>query len=94
MLAISMPQSREVESEEEEDDEATEEPLVVQDRPVRRSLSLAAKMQWEFVEKMEEDALRQEMEAQQVVAATQAKMPVLNWPQFFKPKPRAPAVTR
>jgi hypothetical protein len=94
MPTIPMPQSREVESEEEEENEATEEPSVVQDRSVRRSLSPAAKKQRELVEKMTEDALRQGLEAQQVVAAAQAKMPVLNRPWFFRLKPRVPTITR
>jgi hypothetical protein len=92
---IPMSQSREVESEEEEeDDEATEEPPVIQDRSVRRSLSPLAKRQRELVEKTMEDALRQSLEAQRAVAATQANMPVLNRPRFFRPKPRVSAVTR
>jgi hypothetical protein len=94
MPTIPMPQSREVKSEEEEENEATEEPSVVQDRSVRRSLSPAAKKQRELVEKMTEDALRQGLEAQQAVAAAQAKMPVLNRPWFFRLKPRVPTITR
>jgi hypothetical protein len=77
-----------------EEDEATEEPPVAQDRPVRRSLSPAAKRQRELVLKMTEDALRQGLEAQRAVAATQEKMPVLNRSRFFRPKPRVPAVAR
>jgi hypothetical protein len=49
-LAIPTPRSRKVESKEEEEDEAIEEPLVVGDRPTRRPKSLAAKRQWELVE--------------------------------------------
>jgi hypothetical protein len=60
---IPTPQSREVGSEEEEEDEAIEEPQVVEDRSVRRSLSPAAKRQWELVQKTTEDALRQSLEA-------------------------------
>jgi hypothetical protein len=54
--------TREVESEEEEEeekekDEAIEELLVTDDRPVRKSESPAAKRQRELVEKTSEDAL-------------------------------------
>jgi hypothetical protein len=89
---ILTPQPREVESEEE--DEATDEAPVVQDRPVRRSLSSAAKRQQKLVQKSMEDALRQGLEAQRAVAAMQAKMPVVNRPRFFRPKPRVPTVMR
>jgi hypothetical protein len=53
---IPTPLSREVESN-EEDDEATKEPPVVEERSVRRSLSPSAKRQWELVQKTTEDAL-------------------------------------
>jgi hypothetical protein len=46
------------------------------------------------MEKTMEDALRQGLEAQRAAAAAQAKMLVLNRPQFFGPKARVPAVTR
>jgi hypothetical protein len=92
--AIPTPQSMEVESDEEEGDEAIEEAPVMEDRSVRRSLSLATKRQRELVQKMTEDALRQELEAQRAAAAAKAKMPVLNRSRFFRPKPRVPAVTR
>jgi hypothetical protein len=91
MPTIPTPQSKEVELEEE--DEATEEPPVVQDRLVRRSLSPAAKRQRELV-KTTEDALHQSLEAQRAVAATEAKMSVLNRLQFFRPKPCVPTTTR
>jgi hypothetical protein len=81
-----MPQSREVESD-EEDDEAVEEPPVVEDRSVRRSLSPAAERQRELVQKTTEDTLRQGLEVQQAVTATQVNMPVLNMLRFFRPKP-------
>jgi hypothetical protein len=92
--AIPTPQSREIESEEEKEDEATEEPLVMEDRPTRRSEIPAAKRQQELVQKMMKDALRQGLEAQRTAAASQARMHVLNKPRFFRPKPRVPAVTR
>jgi hypothetical protein len=94
---IPTPQSREVESEEEEEEEeeeAIKEPPDVQDRSVRRSLSPAAKRQRELVEKTTDDDLRQSLEVQRAIAATQAKMPVLNRPWFFRPKPRVSAVMR
>jgi hypothetical protein len=90
---VPTPHSREVESEEEED-EAIEEPLVVEDQPTRRSESPAAKRQRELVEKTTEDALRQGLEAQRTAATAQAKMPTTIRPRFFRPKPRVPAVTR
>jgi hypothetical protein len=92
--AIPTPQSREIESEEEKEDEATEEPLVMEDRPARRSEIPAAKRQQELVQKMMKDALRQGLEAQRTAAASHARMHVLNKPRFFRPKPRVPAVTR
>jgi hypothetical protein len=66
----------------------------VEDRPVRRSESPAAKRQRELVYKTMEDALCQGLDAQRTAAATQAKMPASVKPQFFRPKPRIPAVTR
>jgi hypothetical protein len=94
MPVIPMPPSREVESDDEEEDEAIEEPPVAEERSVRRSLSPAAKRQRELVQKTMEDALRQGLEAQRAVAATQANMPVLNRPRIFRPKPRVPTITR
>jgi hypothetical protein len=66
----------------------------VEDRPVRRSESPAAKRQRELVEKTSADALRRGFEAQQTAAAVQAKMPTIIRPQFFRSKPRIPVVTR
>jgi hypothetical protein len=43
---------------------------------------------------MTEDALRHSLEAQRAAAATHAKMPVLNRPQFFGPKPYVPTIAR
>jgi hypothetical protein len=79
---------------EEEEDEATEESPVVEDRLVRRSESPSAKRQRELVEKTTEDAFRQGLEAQRTAAATQEKMPATIRPWFFRPKPHVPAVTR
>jgi hypothetical protein len=90
---IPTPQTREVESNKEED-EATDEPPVVEDRPTRRSLCPAAKRQWELTQKMMVDALRQSLEAQRSAAAAQAKMPTSIRPRFFMPKPHVLAVTR
>jgi uncharacterized membrane protein YdbT with pleckstrin-like domain len=90
---ISTPHSRQVESEEKED-EAIEEPPVVEDWPSRRSKSPAAKRQRELVQKMTEDALRQGLEVQRTAAAAQAKMPASITPRFFRPKPCVPAVMR
>jgi hypothetical protein len=72
----------------------TQKPPVVEDRPARRSESPAAKRQREFVQKTTEDALRQGLEAQRTAALTQAKMPASIRPQFFRSKPRVPAVKR
>jgi hypothetical protein len=69
-LTIPTPHSREVESEKEEEDEAIEEPPVMEDRSVRRSESPAAKRQQELVQKTSEDALRRGLEAQRTAAAT------------------------
>jgi hypothetical protein len=76
---ILIPQSREVESEEEEEDEATKGPPIMEDRPARRSESPTAKGQRELVQKTTEDALRRGLEAQW--------MPMLNRPRFLRPKP-------
>jgi hypothetical protein len=92
---IPTPQTREVESEEEEEeDEATDEPPVVEDRPARRSLSPATKRQQELTQKTTKDALHQSLEVQRTAAAAQEKMHVLIRPQFFRTKPRVPAITR
>jgi hypothetical protein len=66
----------------------------MQDRPVMMSLSPTAKRQRELVKKTTEDDLRQGMEAQRATTAALAKMPVLNRPRFFRPKPHVLAVTR
>jgi hypothetical protein len=55
---IPTPPSREVEFDEEED-EATDDPLIVEDQTVRRSLSPAAKRQRELGQKAMEDDLHQ-----------------------------------
>jgi hypothetical protein len=77
---IPTPQSRVVESEEEEEsgkekDEAMEKLPVTEDRLARRSESPAAKRQRELVEKTSEDALRRGLKVQRVATATQARMP-------------------
>jgi hypothetical protein len=66
---IPMPRLREDESEEEEEDEATKVLPGVEDRPVRRSESPAAKRQLELVENTSEDALCRGLEAERTVAA-------------------------
>jgi hypothetical protein len=91
---ILTPQTREVESEEGEEDEATDEPPVVQDRYVRRLLSPAAKRQRELTQKTTEDALRQCLEAQRNTVVAQAMMHVLIRPRFFRLKPHVSAITR
>jgi hypothetical protein len=80
MPTIPTPQSRVVESEEEEEsgkekDEAMEKLPVTEDRLARRSESPAAKRQRELVEKTSEDALRRGLKVQRVATATQARMP-------------------
>jgi hypothetical protein len=84
----------EVELEEEEEDEAMEESLVAGDRTARRSESLATKRRWELVKKTSEDALRRGLGAQRSAAVAQEKMLAAIRPQFFRLKPRVPAVTR
>jgi hypothetical protein len=92
-LVILTPLTKEVTSNDEED-EVTEEPLVVEERSVRRLLSPAAKRQWELAQKTTEDALRQGLEMQRAAAAMQVKMPVLIRLQPFRLKPRVPTMTR
>jgi hypothetical protein len=82
---IPTPPSREVESDEE--DEATDDPPVVEDRTVRRSLSPAAKRQWELEQKTMEDDLRQGLEAQRAAAGAHARMLVLIKGQLLDLKP-------
>jgi hypothetical protein len=89
---IPTPSTREVESDEE--DEATDEPLVVDDRAARRSLSPAAKRQRELEQKTMEGDLHQGMEAQRAAASAQARMPMLMKVQPLRPKLRAPAALR
>jgi hypothetical protein len=55
--SIPTPRSREVESEEEEEDVAIEELPAVEDRSARRSESPTTKRQRELVQKTSEDAL-------------------------------------
>jgi hypothetical protein len=76
-----MPRSSEVESENEEEDEAIEDLPVVGDRPVRRSESPAAKRQQELVEKTSEDAM-------------QARIPSAIRSQLFRPKLQIPIAAR
>jgi hypothetical protein len=92
--SIPTPRSREVESEEGEEDEAIKESPVEATWPARRPESPAAKRQRELVENTSEDALRRGLEAQRIAAAAQAKLPASIRPRFFRPKPRIPAVTR
>jgi hypothetical protein len=88
-LVIPSPSTREVESDEE--DVATDDPPVIEDRTVRRSLSPAAKRQRELEQKTMEDDLCQGMEVQRAAAGAQARMPVLIKARPFRPKLRAPA---
>jgi hypothetical protein len=92
--SIPTPRSREVKSEDEEEDEAVEELPVAGDRPARRSESPAAKRQRELVEKMSKDALRRGLEAQRAAATAQARMPAAIRPRLFRPKPRVPVTAR
>jgi hypothetical protein len=97
--SILTPRSREVGSDEEEDESEKEEDetiteLPVHEQPARRSESPAAKRQRELVQKTSEDALRRRLEAQQSAAATQARVPATIKPRVFWPKARLPAVTR
>jgi hypothetical protein len=79
---IPTPPTREVEFDEE--DEATDDPSVVEDRTTRRLLE----------KKTTEDDLHQGMEAQRATAGAQARMPVLIKVRPFNPKLCAPATVR
>jgi hypothetical protein len=92
--SIPTPHSREVESEDEEEDESIEELQVTEDRPTRRSESPAAKRQREQVKKTSEDALRRGLEVQRTATAMQAKMPAVIRPRLFRLKLRILVVTR
>jgi hypothetical protein len=74
--------------------EVESEGRVAEDRPARRSDSLAAKRQQEPVQKTSKDALRRGLEAQRTAVAAQARMPVMIKHRVFWPKTRLPAVTR
>jgi hypothetical protein len=65
---IPIPPTREVELE-EEGDEATDVPLVVEDWTVGRSVRPVAKRQRELQQKATEDDLRQGLKVQRAVAA-------------------------
>jgi hypothetical protein len=93
-LPILTPRSREVKSEDEEEDEAIEVPPVVGDRTTRRSKSPAAKRQRELIEKTSEDALRRGLEVQRTAATAQARMPTAIRPRLFRPKPRIRVTVR
>jgi hypothetical protein len=90
---IPTPPSKEVKSDEEED-EATDYPPIVEDQMVGRSLSPAAKRQQELEQKLMEDDLHQGLEAQRAAATTQARMPVPIKVCTFRPKLRAPTIVR
>jgi hypothetical protein len=92
-LVIPTPPSREVESDEEED-EVTDDTPVVEDRIVRRFLSPAAKRQLELGQKATEDDLRQGLAAQRATACAQSMMPVLIKVRPFRPKLHALATVR
>jgi hypothetical protein len=92
--SIPTPRSWEVESEDEEEDEAIEELPAAEDRPTRRSESPAAKRQQELVQKTSEDALRRGLEAQRTAGVAQAKVPAAIRPQLFRPELRVPVATR
>jgi hypothetical protein len=91
--SIPTHRSREVESEDEEEDEAIEELPVAGDRSVR-SESPAAKRQRELVEKTSEDALRRGLEVQRTAAVAQARMPTAIRPLLFRPKLQIPVARR
>jgi ATP-dependent exoDNAse (exonuclease V) beta subunit len=93
-LSILTPRSWEVESEDEEEDEAIEELPVTEDRPTGRSESPAAKKQRELVQKTSEDALRHGLEAQRTTGTVQARMPAAIKPRLFRPKLRIPVARR
>jgi hypothetical protein len=84
--SIPTPRSWEVESEDEEEDEAIEELPAAEDRMARRSESPAAQRQRELVQKTSEDALRRGLEAQRTASATQAKVPAAIRPRLFRSK--------
>jgi hypothetical protein len=95
---IPTPRSREVgsedEKEEEEKDEAVEELPVPEDQAARRPESPAAKRQRELVQKMSEEALRHDLEAQCIAVAAQAKIPAAIKPRVLWPKTRLSAMLR
>jgi hypothetical protein len=66
--SILTPRSWEVETEDDEEEEAIDELPVTKDRPARRSESPAAKRQRELVQKTSEEALRRGLEVQRTAA--------------------------
>jgi hypothetical protein len=93
-LSIPTPRSREVESNEEEEDEAIEELANPKEQATRRPECPAAKRQRELVQKTSEDALCRNFEAQCAAAAVQSRMPATIHSRLFKPKARIPVATR
>jgi hypothetical protein len=89
-LVIPTPSTREVESDDEEEYEATDDLPVIEEWTVR-SLSPAAKRQRELQLKTTEDDLRQGLEAQRDAAA-QAKIQIKA--RTFRPKPHVPTTER
>jgi hypothetical protein len=95
MPVIPTPSTREVESNDEEEDEATDDPQVIKEWTVRWSLSPAAKRQQQMEQKTTEDDPRQGLEAQRAAAtAAQARMPMLVKARTFRPKLRVPTTAR
>jgi hypothetical protein len=92
--SIPTPRSREIKSEEEEEDQAIEELANPEEQPTRRPESPAAKRQRELVQKTSKDALHRGLELQRATAAAQARMAVTIHPRVFKPKARIPIAMR
>jgi hypothetical protein len=78
----------------EDEDEATDDPPVVEDRTVRRSPSPTGKRQRELEQQVNEEDLRQMREAQRATAGAHAKMPVKIQVRPLRPKLRPPDTMR
>jgi hypothetical protein len=93
-LSIPTPRSREIKSEEEEEDQAIEELANPEEQPTKRPESPTTKRQRELVQKTSKDALRRGLELQRAAATAQARMAVTIRPRVFKPKARIPIAMR
>jgi hypothetical protein len=76
------------------EDEATDEPLVIDDRAAPRSPSPATMRQWELERQVTEEDLHRIKEVQLVASGVQAKMPTMVRARHLRLKLHATVVIR